>query len=81
MTVEKKPYMRPKNMLLFPEKRLRRNIFTWFFLNQFSEVILFFSLISFDFFVFLLDFFLLVCLILEIKNIFSDKHSTMQAGE
>ena len=44
-------------MLLFPEKLVRRNIFTWFFLNQFSEVILFFSLISFDFFVFLFGFF------------------------
>ena len=52
------------------------------FFCRFSGDILFSSLVYFAFFVFLFCFvFLLVCLFFEIKNIYSDTHSTMRAGE
>ena len=64
-----------------------------FFFNRFSGDILFSYLVSFAFFAFLffflllllsffvLLFFLLVYLIFEIKNIYSDTHWAMRAGE
>ena len=70
-------------MLLFPEMQVTRKILTRAaansFFNRFSGDILFYALVSFAFFVFL--FFLLVCLFFEIKNVYSDKHSTTWAGE
>ena len=63
--------------------RMTQKIFTWAGTNLFflgiSGDILFASLVSFAFFVFL--FFLLVCLFLEMRNIHSDTRSTMRAGE
>ena len=47
------------------------------FLIDFPEM--FSSLVSFTFFVLL--FFLLICVFFEIKNIYSDTHSNMRAGE
>ena len=51
------------------------------FFNQFSGDILFSSLVSFAFFVFLFCFVFFACLFFEIKNIYSATHSTMRAGE
>ena len=49
-----------------------------YFFNRFSGDILSSSLVSLAFFVFLLFFFLLVCLFFEIKNIYSDTHLTIE---
>ena len=61
--------------------RLARKIFTRaaanLFFNRFSRDFFLSSLVSFAFFVFLFIF-LLVCLFFEIKNIYSDTHSTMR---
>ena len=61
-------------ILLFSEMRITRKIFTLvvanlFFLNRFSGDIIFSSLVSYAFFVFLFVF-LLVCLFFEMKNIY-----------
>ena len=47
------------------------------FFNQFSRDILFFSLV----FLFLSFVFVFACFFFEIKSIYSDTHSTMQARE
>ena len=76
---------RAKKLLLFPEIRMTRTIFTQaaanlFIFNRFSRDILFSSLVSFAFF----DscFFLFVCFMFsEIKNVYSDINLTMRTGE
>ena len=50
-----------------------------YFFNRFSGDVLFSSIDSFGFFVFL--FFSLFVCFFEIKNIYPDTHSTMRAGE
>ena len=62
-----------KKKTLFSENAEGLNFF-----YQFSGDILFSSLVSFAFF---LHCFWLVCLVFEIKNIYSDTHSTIRAGE
>ena len=72
-----------KKMLLFLEMGVTRKIFNWaaanYFLNLFSGDILLSFLVSFAF-LYSCFFYLFVCF-LEIKNIYSDTHSTMRAGE
>ena len=64
-------YIYKKNSLVYrnagDEKCLHPGSHKLIFLNQFSGDILFSSLASFAFFVFLFSFFLLVCLFFEIK--------------
>ena len=49
------------------------------YFNRFSGDILFSSLVSFDFFIIV---FVVVCLLFfELKNVYSDRHSTMRAGK
>ena len=74
---------RPKKIFLFPEMRVTRKIFTRaaakFFLTRFSGYIIFSSLVSFTFLY--SCFFVVACLFFEIKNMYSDTHSTMRAGD
>ena len=62
-----------------------KKIFTWLaanlFFNQFSGDILFSFLVSFTFFYSRFFLFFFCCLLFEIKNVYSDTHSTMQVGE
>ena len=53
------------------------------FLNRFFGDILLSSLVSFAFFLYsgFFFFFLLACVLFEIKNIYPDTHSTVWAGE
>ena len=62
------------------EKNIHPGSGKFIFLNQFSRDILFSSL-SFSIFVFLFFCFFFVCLFFEIKNIYSDIHPTLRAGE
>ena len=62
------------------KKNLHPGRHKFFFFNQFSRDILFPFLVSFAFFYFC--FVLFVCLLFfEIKNVYSDTHSTMRACE
>ena len=79
-----KTLIRPtKIILLFPEMRVTKKIFTQaaanLFFNQFfGDILFFFSFICFNRFLF----FNLVCLLLfEINNVYSATHSIMWADE
>ena len=70
-----------RNNTLFSEMWVTRKIFireaaNLFFFNRFSVDILISSLVSFVFFILFF-----VSLFFELKNVYSDTHSTMRAGE
>ena len=80
--------IRPKKVTLVSgnagdEKKLHPGGHKFIFFNQFSRDILFSSLVYFDFFdssfLFVCFVFLLFLLFFEIKNVYSDTHSTMRA--
>ena len=58
------------------EKNLHPGSHKFLYIYRISKNILFSSLVSFAF-----DVFLLFCLFFEIKNIYSDTHSAMREGE
>ena len=76
------PWQGQKIILLFPEMRVTRGIFTWaaanLFFYRFSGDIIFSSLVSLAFF---LCWFFVGGLFFEIKNIYPDAHSIMRVGK
>ena len=75
-------HLRPKNNTLVSgnagdEKNIHPVGHKFIFFNRFSAGILISSLVSFAFF----DSCFLFCCFFELKNVYSDTHSTMRAGE